>query len=269
MRVHFLAAICSLSVSPTAYARARGHAAQQGEAGDPDPAYGGGLYLPIWWIFCPGGAGASRRRVYAAGCLRGGVPQCGIYTIRRGQTGGCCEIFTNIRVLRGRCVHKPGAPTFALKTTAAAMLCYLTYSILSWPGIHRALITCFIVGLGTTAKISLHHRIESFQQAMSSNVYNGPGFAATNLAVQRAFHLPFRFKRNEGSKNRRGSPPASDTRDQGGDPGGSSKMYQPQSYAAVLCCMLLSMLCWGSWANTRKLTTGASRQPVPASVVWC
>jgi multidrug resistance protein MdtO len=41
---------------------------------------------------------------------------------------------------------------FALKTTAAAMLCYLLYSVLSWPGIHTALITCFIVSLGTAAE---------------------------------------------------------------------------------------------------------------------
>jgi multidrug resistance protein MdtO len=41
---------------------------------------------------------------------------------------------------------------FALKTTAAAMFCYLLYSILSWPGIHTALITCFIVSLGTAAE---------------------------------------------------------------------------------------------------------------------
>jgi multidrug resistance protein MdtO len=41
---------------------------------------------------------------------------------------------------------------FAIKTTAAAMLCYLIYSGLSWPGIHTALITCFIVSLGTAAE---------------------------------------------------------------------------------------------------------------------
>jgi multidrug resistance protein MdtO len=41
---------------------------------------------------------------------------------------------------------------FAFKVTAAAMLCYLFYSILSWPGIHTALITCFIVSLGTAAE---------------------------------------------------------------------------------------------------------------------
>ncbi|WP_263359060.1 FUSC family protein [Acidicapsa ligni] len=46
----------------------------------------------------------------------------------------------------------PAHTKFAFKITAAAMLCYLLYSILSWPGIHTALITCFIVSLGTAAE---------------------------------------------------------------------------------------------------------------------
>jgi multidrug resistance protein MdtO len=46
----------------------------------------------------------------------------------------------------------PAHMKFAFKVTAAAMLCYLLYSILSWPGIHTALITCFIVSLGTAAE---------------------------------------------------------------------------------------------------------------------
>ncbi len=33
-------------------------------------------------------------------------------------------------------------------------------------------------------------------------------------------------------------------------------MFQPQSYPLVLTMMLLSMLCWGSWANTMKLCPG-------------
>lgn len=41
---------------------------------------------------------------------------------------------------------------YALKATAAAMICYLAYSILDWPGIHTCLITCYIVSLGTTAE---------------------------------------------------------------------------------------------------------------------
>ena len=40
---------------------------------------------------------------------------------------------------------------FALKTTAAAMTCYIVYSLLDWPGIHTCLITCYIVSLGTLA----------------------------------------------------------------------------------------------------------------------
>jgi multidrug resistance protein MdtO len=41
---------------------------------------------------------------------------------------------------------------FALKTTAAAMFCYLLYSVLDWPGIHTCLITCYIVSLTTLAE---------------------------------------------------------------------------------------------------------------------
>lgn len=33
-------------------------------------------------------------------------------------------------------------------------------------------------------------------------------------------------------------------------------MYQPEAYAIALLFMFTSMLCWGSWANTQKLTSG-------------
>jgi glucose uptake protein len=33
-------------------------------------------------------------------------------------------------------------------------------------------------------------------------------------------------------------------------------MYQPESYGIALLLMLTSMVCWGSWANTMKLTPG-------------
>ncbi len=52
----------------------------------------------------------------------------------------------------------PGAFTnpihvqYALKATAAAMICYLTYSLLDWPGIHTCFITCYIISLGTVAE---------------------------------------------------------------------------------------------------------------------
>jgi multidrug resistance protein MdtO len=41
---------------------------------------------------------------------------------------------------------------YALKTTGAAMFCYIAYMLLDWPGIHTCLITCFIVSLDTTAE---------------------------------------------------------------------------------------------------------------------
>jgi multidrug resistance protein MdtO len=46
----------------------------------------------------------------------------------------------------------PAHVHYALKTTGAAMFCYIVYLLLDWPGIHTCLITCFIVSLGTTAE---------------------------------------------------------------------------------------------------------------------
>ena len=46
----------------------------------------------------------------------------------------------------------PAHVHYALKTTGAAMFCYVTYLLLDWPGIHTCLITCYIVALGTTAE---------------------------------------------------------------------------------------------------------------------
>jgi multidrug resistance protein MdtO len=40
----------------------------------------------------------------------------------------------------------------ALKTTGAAIFCYVLYSLLNWPTIHTCLITCYIVSLGTAAE---------------------------------------------------------------------------------------------------------------------
>ncbi len=46
----------------------------------------------------------------------------------------------------------PAHMAYALKTTGAAMFCYLLYMLLDWPGIHTCFITCYIVSLGTTAE---------------------------------------------------------------------------------------------------------------------
>jgi glucose uptake protein len=54
-------------------------------------------------------------------------------------------------------------------------------------------------------------------------------------------------------------------------------MFQPELYGTALMLMFLSMLCWGSWANTQKLTIGYSFQLfywdyvigiVAASLLW-
>lgn len=41
---------------------------------------------------------------------------------------------------------------YALRTTAAALFCYVLYSLLDWQGIHTCFITCYIVSLGTAAE---------------------------------------------------------------------------------------------------------------------
>jgi multidrug resistance protein MdtO len=46
----------------------------------------------------------------------------------------------------------PEHSRYALKTTAAAMFCYLLYSLLNWPGIHTCMLTCYIVSLSNLAE---------------------------------------------------------------------------------------------------------------------
>ncbi len=41
---------------------------------------------------------------------------------------------------------------FAMRTTAAALFCYILYSLLDWPGIHTCFLTVYIVSLGTAAE---------------------------------------------------------------------------------------------------------------------
>jgi multidrug resistance protein MdtO len=41
---------------------------------------------------------------------------------------------------------------YALKTTAAAMFCYLLFTLLDWPGIHTSLLTCYLVAQSTAAE---------------------------------------------------------------------------------------------------------------------
>lgn len=46
----------------------------------------------------------------------------------------------------------PKHQRYALKTSIAAVLCYLIYTGLQWDGIHTALITCYVAALGTTGE---------------------------------------------------------------------------------------------------------------------
>lgn len=46
----------------------------------------------------------------------------------------------------------PDHVRFAGKGTAAVMICYLTFTLLDWPGIHTCMLTCFIVGLTTVGE---------------------------------------------------------------------------------------------------------------------
>lgn len=46
----------------------------------------------------------------------------------------------------------PEYPRLAVRTSAAALICYVLYSLLDWSGIHTSLITCYIVALASTAE---------------------------------------------------------------------------------------------------------------------
>jgi glucose uptake protein len=45
-------------------------------------------------------------------------------------------------------------------------------------------------------------------------------------------------------------------------------MYQPETYGIALSFMIISMVCWGSWANTVKLTPGWPFQLFYWDYVW-
>jgi multidrug resistance protein MdtO len=70
------------------------------------------------------------------------APAAGAATVKKPRGGLLLpDAFTN-----------PTHVQLALKTTGAAMFCYVLYSLLDWPTIHTCLITCYIVALGTAAE---------------------------------------------------------------------------------------------------------------------
>ncbi len=46
----------------------------------------------------------------------------------------------------------PEYSRFAIKTTAAAILCYIIYTSIQWQGIHTAMVTCYVAALGSTGE---------------------------------------------------------------------------------------------------------------------
>ncbi|WP_127089121.1 FUSC family protein [Aquabacter cavernae] len=54
--------------------------------------------------------------------------------------------------LKADAFTNPDHQRYALKTTGAAVTCYLVYSLIDWSGIHTAMITCYVAALGTTGE---------------------------------------------------------------------------------------------------------------------
>ena len=49
-------------------------------------------------------------------------------------------------------LSNPAYTRFALKTTAAAVICFLIYTAVDWQGIHTAMVTCYVAALSTTGE---------------------------------------------------------------------------------------------------------------------
>jgi multidrug resistance protein MdtO len=56
-----------------------------------------------------------------------------------------------VRVFVGDALSNPAHVQFALRGTLAAVVCYITYTALDWPGLSTSVITCFITALSTIA----------------------------------------------------------------------------------------------------------------------
>ncbi|HSU75550.1 MAG TPA: FUSC family protein [Burkholderiales bacterium] len=92
----------------------------------------------------PEAAAAERERI--GGFLaQGAAPSAGEHAAEHAEKGAksgpgpfVADAFSNPRYVQ-----------FALKVTLTAMLCYVTYTALDWPGIHTCMMTCAIIALGS------------------------------------------------------------------------------------------------------------------------
>jgi multidrug resistance protein MdtO len=68
---------------------------------------------------------------------------------------------------------------FAIKGTLAAMVCYIIYSAVAWPGISTAVLTCFLTGLSTIGA----SKQKQFNRVMGSLVGGALGIAALLIVL--------------------------------------------------------------------------------------
>ncbi|WP_428030424.1 FUSC family protein [Ancylobacter sp.] len=66
--------------------------------------------------------------------------------------GGSAAMAVKPSFLARDAFTNPDHQRYALKTTAAAIACYLIYSLIDWQGIHTAMVTCYVAALGTTGE---------------------------------------------------------------------------------------------------------------------
>ncbi|MDU3154590.1 FUSC family protein [Hafnia alvei] len=59
---------------------------------------------------------------------------------------------TKTRFMADDALKNPRYCHFALKTTLASVFCYAAYTIMDWQDIHTAMITCYVVALGTAGE---------------------------------------------------------------------------------------------------------------------
>lgn len=86
----------------------------------------------------------------SAGDPAGDAAQAALAALARPDGGGAVTVKPPF--FAPDAFSNPDHQRFALKTTAAAIACYLIYSLIDWQGIHTAMVTCYVAALGTTGE---------------------------------------------------------------------------------------------------------------------